>query len=125
MTRELFDSTAKDMGMDIEYHEKYKMYASAETQKAWRIWNLALESKTAVAEPEEKIETTVKNIFAGHLYFNWGQNYCGFGQLSITRNEDGTVTCMNENMSRRWVRRALHSAIDVLVDAAVLQDDKG
>jgi hypothetical protein len=63
------------------------------------------------------------DLLSAQLYFNWRQAKCGFGQLSITRNSEGLVTCMNENMSRRWVRRALHAAVDTLVDNARLEDE--
>lgn len=56
------------------------------------------------------------------LYFNWGQNTIGFGQCSIHFDpETGAIKADTENMDREWLRRALHSLVDTLVDNAVIE----
>lgn len=122
MTRELFEKLALDMEMDVSRSATWDRYLHRETERAWRIWTGALEAKEAVADPEPPVQVSLEDIHTASLYFGWGQAKCGFGELSIGLRENGTVSCMNETMSRRWVRKALHAAIDTLVDAAKLEE---
>ncbi len=122
MTMELFEKLASDMGMDVAKNDFYNRYLDTGTHKAWLCWNAALESKEAVADSEPPVLVELDEIHGASLYFCWAQAKCGFGELSIGKREDGTVSCMNEAMSRRWVRKALHAAIDTLVDAAKLEE---
>lgn len=62
------------------------------------------------------------SVFAANLYFSWVRQGTGFGELSLTRHEDGRVTCMNECMGRAFVRSALHALADTLADVAELQE---
>ncbi|MGZ8317530.1 MAG: hypothetical protein ACXWVD_00375 [Telluria sp.] len=68
------------------------------------------------------VQVSLAGIHVARLYFDWSREGTGFGQLSIGKQEDGRVTCMNECMGRAFVRDALHAAIDALVDAAELEE---
>lgn len=66
----------------------------------------------------------IDDIIWSNIYFNWSQQKCGFGQLSIEKNEEGKLICSNECMSREWVRKALHSLADHLADTVILDSGK-
>lgn len=55
-------------------------------------------------------------------YFDWHKAGCGFGQLSFALHE-GRLTCMNECMSRKSVRKILHAFADKIADEVVLLDE--
>lgn len=119
--RKEFERIVKDMGItEVRWDERFNQYTgSDDVAKLWRVFNRALELKDVPADNEEPIEVPIEEIHSASLYFSWGQRKCGFGQLSIGMNKDTReITSMNEGMSRRWVRKALHAAIDTLVDNA-------
>lgn len=68
------------------------------------------------------VRIDLAGIHSASLYFDWAREGTGFGQLSIGKDKDGRVSCMNEAMGRAFVRDALHAAVDVLVDAAELEE---
>lgn len=68
------------------------------------------------------ISVELRDIHAANLYFSWGQQTVGFGECRIGIQPDGSLTASTENMSREWLRRALHAVVDTLVDAVELRD---
>lgn len=69
---------------------------------------------------EKPISVDVGDIYVSSLYFSWQQDTVGFGECSVKRNEDGTFTADTENMSKEWLRRALYSLMDTIVENAKL-----
>jgi len=56
---------------------------------------------------------------SGHTYFNWSAKGCGFGQLGFyTKEDDDKVYCMNEMMSKEFVKKMLCH----MVDNAIMDD---
>lgn len=71
---------------------------------------------------QQPVVVPIEGMHTASLYFDWGQQTVGFGQCSIHRNsETGVVTANTEGMGKEWLRRALHAAVDALVDAAVIE----
>jgi len=66
-----------------------------------------------VIEIDDVIDTTI--------YFNWGGNGIGFGQLDI-RKVDGKFICYNECMSRQQVRELLIAYANHMADIVELAD---
>jgi hypothetical protein len=120
--RDLFEKHARDLAMDLRFSTKFCVYYSRQTNSAWRLWNLALAVRDAVPEVEPPVEVTLSDVVSAEIHFNWGQEMCGNGDLRMTKGADGSIICSNDNMSRRWVRRAMHAAVDTIVDGAVLKD---
>lgn len=65
------------------------------------------------------ISVAASSIFNFSTYFGWSQNTIGFGQLSLEmKNENGVlkITGDPEGMSKEWMRRALHSMVNTVID---------
>lgn len=65
----------------------------------------------------KKIQIEKEDIINLNVYFNWGKEGFGFGQLSF-HQVDGKIKCMNECMSRETVRELMHAFVDTVVDNA-------
>lgn len=66
----------------------------------------------------------INSIYSTNIYFGWGWYTCGFGQLAVKYDEDtNRITCMNECMGRKSVRKMLHAYADYLADVMYLDDD--
>lgn len=62
-----------------------------------------------------------EGLYDIRLYFGWGQRTVGFGECRIYNNSrDGKLHADTENMSREWLRHALHSLADRIADSAVI-----
>lgn len=121
MTKALFEKHAKDLGLDLTYSKLYKGYLNPVTRKNWTTWNVALNSKDIVEEVEEPIHVSINGFHNANLYFDWAQNGCGFGQFSISKSkQDGKIYATSEAMSKQWCRKALHAAVDLLIDEAIM-----
>ena len=67
----------------------------------------------------------VNDLYSADMYFGWGWQGCGFGQLSFSFNrETSKLECMNECMGRDSVRKILHAMADFIADRAILCDNK-
>lgn len=72
--------------------------------------------------PEEPFR--IGEIWDGSAYFDWYRNGTGFGQLSFSVDPTTKrITCENECMSRKSVRKILHAFADEVADRAVLLDE--
>lgn len=68
---------------------------------------------------------TIHAIHNANVYFDWGWDQIGFGQLSFSVNkETGEIRCMNECMSRSAVRKLLRAFTDHIADTCILEDDE-
>lgn len=84
--------------------------------------NIPLPGSGRCPDFQQPISVTRDDLHAAHLYFSWGQKTVGFGQCSIQIDEQtGEITADTENMSREWLRRALHAVADMLADEAKLE----
>ena len=78
--------------------------------------------------PEERVQTmkdnppVIEDLFSANAYFGWSWKGCGFGQLSFSRDKDGKLTCMNECLSREYVRDILHAFADHIANEVELID---
>ena len=67
----------------------------------------------------------VSTIYSANMYFDWGWEGCGYGQLSFSFDrETSKLECMNECMSRDSVRKILHAMADFIADRAILCDNE-
>lgn len=74
-------------------------------------------------QPSEEILQSDISASVGSfsIDMSWGQENCGFGQLYMSVCEHPTewgkvLSGGLEFMSKEWVRKALHAAVDSLVD---------
>ena len=63
----------------------------------------------------------IDDVMDTAIYFNWGGNGIGFGQLDI-RKVDGKFICYNECMSRQQVRELLIAYANHMADTIELAD---
>lgn len=68
------------------------------------------------------VKIEIDDIFQGEIYFNWGGQGIGFGQLSVSK-QAGKFICKNECMSRQQVRELLIAYANKLADIVELEDD--
>lgn len=54
------------------------------------------------------------------LYVQWSAENIGFGELYFAQDEDGTIHCDNEYMSKEFIKAVLCE----MVDRCVLEDVK-
>jgi len=59
---------------------------------------------------------TVTDVHRFHIYMGWSWKGCGFGELWIRQNEDGTYSYDNECMGKESVRKFLHALADHVTD---------
>lgn len=71
--------------------------------------------------PDFERPITIAMIHSANLYATWSQPTVGCGEFHISLNKDGSITADTEMMGREWLRRALHAAVDVLVDQAAIE----
>ena len=63
----------------------------------------------------------IVSLHNSNVYFTWGWENFGFGQLSIGF-ADNTLMASNETMSRESVRKLLHQWADYVADRVYLDD---
>lgn len=68
------------------------------------------------------VKIEIDDIFQGEIYFNWGGQGIGFGQLSVSK-QAGKFICNNECMSRQQVRELLIAYANKLADIVELEDE--
>ena len=64
----------------------------------------------------------VSRIFDADICFDWKHGDVVSGRLSILKLKDGRVFCNTDAITKRYLRRLLHAAVDVLVENTKLED---
>lgn len=73
----------------------------------------------------ESKDIEINGVYDAAAYFGWGADCIGFGQMSFSLDKDsGKFKCMNECMSKEFVRKTLHSLADHIADNVILEDER-
>jgi len=64
---------------------------------------------------------TAAEVHAFHINMTWSWKGCGFGELWIRQNDDGTFSYDTECMGAKSVRKFLHALADKIADDLVKQ----
>lgn len=65
------------------------------------------------------ISIDLESVHGFNAYFSWSQEGIGFGQssLSLQQKEDHVIiNASTEGMSLEWIRRAMHTLVDAIMD---------